>query len=103
MAPATCSSPTSRTRSSRRSSREGFLRFFPAGDLAVSVILGEEISVDLNTRVRALEYLIQQKGLAGVTETTPCFSALLVYYDPRVTLHEVLLPATSEASDLANT
>jgi hypothetical protein len=31
------------------------VRFLPAGDLAVSVELGEEISVEVNTRVRALE------------------------------------------------
>jgi inhibitor of KinA len=37
--------------------------------------------VEVNTRVRALEYLIQQKGVAGVVETVPTFRALLVYYD----------------------
>jgi len=54
----------------------------PAGDEAVSVELGDEISVAINTRVRALEFLIQQKALAGVVETVPTFGALLVYYDP---------------------
>jgi len=54
----------------------------PAGDEAVSVELGDEISVAINTRVRALEFLIQQKALAGVVETVPTFRALLVYYDP---------------------
>jgi len=47
------------------------LRFLPAGDLAVCVELGEEISVEVNTRVRALEFLIQQKGLTGVVEMVP--------------------------------
>ena len=46
------------------------------------VELGEEISVEVNTRVRALEFLIQQKGLTGVLETVPTFRSLLVYYDP---------------------
>jgi len=32
------------------------LRFVPAGDLALSVEFAEEISVEVNTRVRALEY-----------------------------------------------
>ncbi len=62
----------------------------PAGDLAVSVVLGDEISVEVNTRVRALEYLIQQKGLPGVTETVPSFAALLVYYDPGVIAYDEL-------------
>ena len=50
--------------------------------MALCVELGDEISVEINTRVRALEYLIQQKGLTGVVETVPTFRSLLVYYDP---------------------
>jgi inhibitor of KinA len=66
------------------------LRFEPAGDLAVCVEFAEEISVDVNTRVRALEFLIQQKGLPGVVEMVPTFRSLLVYYDPRVTGYDRL-------------
>jgi KipI family sensor histidine kinase inhibitor len=66
------------------------LRFLPAGDLAVCVELGEEISVEVNTRVRALEFLIQQKGLTGVVETVPTYSSLLVSYDPRAIAYEAL-------------
>jgi len=62
----------------------------PAGDLAVAVELDEAISVEINTRVRALEYLIQDKGVAGVVETVPSFRALLVYYDPLVVEYEAL-------------
>lgn len=60
------------------------LRFLPAGDLAVAVELGDEISVEVNTRVRALEFLIEERGLPGVVETVPSFRSLLVYYDPLV-------------------
>jgi KipI family sensor histidine kinase inhibitor len=66
------------------------LRFVPAGDLSLSVEFAEEISVETNTRVRALEYLIQQKGVPGVVETVPGYRALLVYYDPFVTGYEAL-------------
>lgn len=72
------------------------LRFRPAGDVAVSVELGDEISVEINTRVRALEYLIQQKGVPGVVETVPSFSALLVYYDPLVVEYDALCAALTE-------
>jgi inhibitor of KinA len=53
--------------------------------VALSVELGEEISPEVNTRVRALEFLIQGKGVAGVVETVPSFRSLLVYYDPAQT------------------
>ncbi len=64
------------------------MKFLPAGDLAVSVELGDEISREVNARVLALEYLIQQKGLPGVLETVPTFRSLLVYYDPFVVGYE---------------
>ncbi len=72
------------------------MKFFPAGDLAVSVELGDEISVEINTRVRALEFLIQQKALPGVVETVPSFRSLLVYYDPLIIEYEMLCVAITE-------
>jgi KipI family sensor histidine kinase inhibitor len=66
------------------------LRVVPAGDLALSVEFTEEISVETNTRVRALEYLIQQKGVPGIVETVPGYRALLVYYDPAAIGYEAL-------------
>ena len=38
--------------------------------------------MEVNTRVRALEYLIQQKAVPGIVESVPSFRSLLVYYDP---------------------
>ena len=57
-------------------------RLLPCGDRALSVELGDEISREANARVLALEYLIQQKSVPGITETVPTFRSLLVYYDP---------------------
>ena len=66
-------------------------RFLPCGDRALSVELGDEITRDVNARVLALEYLIQQKRLLGVAETVPSYRALLVYYDPLVVGYEELI------------
>lgn len=68
-------------------------RFTPAGDLALNVELGDQISIEVNTRVRAFEYLIQQKGVPGVVETVPSYRALLVYYDPGVIGYDALCEA----------
>ena len=59
--------------------------------------------MDVNTRVRALEFLIQQKGLTGVVETVPTFSSLLVYYDPRAVGYESLCAAIAELVPQATT
>jgi KipI family sensor histidine kinase inhibitor len=72
------------------------VKFLPAGDQAVSVELGDEISVEVNTRVRALEYLLQQRGVPGVAETVPSFRALLVYYDPLVIGYDALCATLAE-------
>ena len=66
------------------------MRFLPAGDVALAVELGDDISVAVNTRVRALEYLISQKGVPGIIETVPSYRTLLVYYDPVVLTYDAL-------------
>jgi inhibitor of KinA len=67
------------------------------------VELGDEISVEVNTRVRALEFLIQAKGLPGVVETVPSFRSLLVYYDPGQTGFEALCAGLGELAEQATT
>lgn len=44
--------------------------------------MGDEISPEVNTRVRALAHLVAQRAVPGVSETVPSYRALLVYYDP---------------------
>lgn len=78
------------------------MRFLPAGDLALSVELGDDISVDVNTRVRALEFLIEQKALPGVVETVPSYRALLVYYDPGVVGYDALCAALAVLAEQAS-
>ena len=71
--------------------------------MALCVELGDEISVAVNTRVRALEYLIQQKALGGVVETVPSFRSLLVYYDPDQVGYAALCEALGALAEQADT
>ena len=59
-------------------------RILPAGDLAVSVELADEISREANARVLTLERLLTERRLPGIVETLPTFRSLLVCYDPLV-------------------
>jgi inhibitor of KinA len=52
--------------------------------------------VEVNTRVRALEFLVQEKAVVGVVETVPSFRSLLVYYDPEVVSYEGLCATLTE-------
>jgi inhibitor of KinA len=60
------------------------------------VELGDEISVEVNTRVRALEFLVRHKAVLGVVETVPSFRSLLVYYDPLIVGYEALRETLGE-------
>jgi KipI family sensor histidine kinase inhibitor len=68
-------------------------RFLPAGDCAVVVELEGEIGAELSRRLRALEWLLGEGRLAGVTEAVPSFRSLLVYYDPEVIGYDALCAA----------
>ncbi len=59
--------------------------------------------MDVNTRVRALEYLIAQKAVPGVVETVPTYRALLVYYDPSVVGYDVLCTQLTALAEQATT
>ena len=59
--------------------------------------------MEVNTRVRALEYLIDQKAVAGVVETVPTYRALLVYYDPSIVGYEALCAHLASLAEQATT
>jgi KipI family sensor histidine kinase inhibitor len=51
--------------------------------------------------VRALEHLIEARGVPGVTETVPSYRALLVYYDPFVTGYDALCASLGRLAEAA--
>ena len=87
-------------------------RLLDAGDGAVTIEFGDQITSQLVGRVEALDKLLQaarERGeLAGVVETMPTFRSLTVLYDPlqtsRAALDPVLtaLASQSEAAPAAN-
>ena len=58
--------------------------FFPAGDRAIVVELGDSISPDINRRVRSLTDALEEVGVPGVFDFLPTYRSVLVYYDPLV-------------------
>jgi KipI family sensor histidine kinase inhibitor len=78
-------------------------RLLPAGDGAVSVELGDEISREANARALTLERLLLDARLPGLVDTVPSFRALLVQYDPLAlpwaALHARLLELVSRLAD----
>ena len=59
-------------------------KIVPLGDSALLVQLGDEIDLRINQRVHALSALISISALAGIIETVPAYSTLLIHYDPLI-------------------
>ena len=66
----------------------------PLGDSALLIQLGDAIDAALNQRVHALSMWIESSRRAGIIETVPAYSTLLVHYDP-------LILTYNEARDFA--
>lgn len=58
------------------------VRFLNAGECCVTVSFGNEVSIELNTRVRMLKEELERNPIDGVLETVPTYCALSVHYDP---------------------
>jgi len=60
------------------------------GDSACLAELGDEISLPVNKRVRALFLSVQKTPVAGLRECVPGYRSLMVFYDPlQLSLDEV--------------
>jgi KipI family sensor histidine kinase inhibitor len=57
-------------------------RLLPSGDAAMTVEFGRSIDPEVNRRVLALDAIMAQEAVPGVTETVPTYRSLLVHYDP---------------------
>lgn len=59
-------------------------KFLAAGDCAVSVQMGEEISLEVNRLVRNLYTNLTEHPVNGITEMVPTYASLMVHYKPQI-------------------
>lgn len=55
-----------------------------SGDCAVCVEFGNEISPEINGKIRAFKLALEEKQMDGIVETVPTYRSLLVVYRPEV-------------------
>lgn len=60
------------------------MQFFYMGDCGLLLEFGDEISQEINEKVRRMALAIQSKAIQGILETVPTYRSLLVLYDPLV-------------------
>ena len=61
-----------------------------AGDRALLMVLGDEMSFDLNFKVHSLARIIRESNTRGIIELIPEMASLLVSYDPDSIAYEDL-------------
>jgi len=62
------------------------MKFVPASDRSLLVVLGQEISIETNARVHLLSRCLRQ--VKGVTSLSPAYSSVLIRFDPLRLSHE---------------
>ena len=60
------------------------VRYLVSGDSSVCVEVGNEISPDINRKIRAFKIAVEKSGIPGIVETVPTYRSLLVHYKPEV-------------------
>lgn len=60
------------------------VRYLVAGDSAVCVEFGNEISPEINKKIRAFKIAVEKSEIPGIVETVPTYRSLLVHYHPEV-------------------
>ena len=61
-----------------------------AGDSALLIEFGQEISPEINARITAFVHLLKAQHIEGVQDLIPAFTSLLINYDPRVVNYKTL-------------
>lgn len=74
-------------------------RYLLAGDRAIVLEFGNEISKEVNLLVRKLYYSISKKNIEGIEEMVPTYCSLIVYYNPQRVKYSVL---TKKIKELEN-
>ncbi len=60
------------------------VRYLVSGDCAVCVEFGNEISPEINKKIRAFKIAVEKSAIDGIVETVPTYRSLLVHYKPEI-------------------
>lgn len=67
------------------------VKFLLTGDTSLSVEFGNEISTEINAKIRAFNIALENSKIPGIVETVPTYRSLMVHYDPSVIRYEPLV------------
>lgn len=60
------------------------------GDTSLLVEFGNEISYEINAKVRAFNILLKKNNIAGIVETVPTYRSVTIHYKPEIIRYKEL-------------
>lgn len=66
-------------------------KFLLTGDTALTLEFGNEISPDINKRIRAFNVALEMNKIDGIVETVPTYRSITVHYKPEIIKHNELV------------
>jgi inhibitor of KinA len=67
------------------------LKYFPSGDSAVIIKAGNEISIEVNRKIREICTGLERAKIPGVTDFIQSYNELMIVFDPVITGYEKLI------------
>ncbi len=67
------------------------VKFLLTGDTSLTVEFGNEISEQINARIRAFGIALEESKIPGIIETVPTYRSITVHYDPGVIRYDQLV------------
>lgn len=67
------------------------LKYFPLGDTAFLIKIGNDISTETHIKVQNFTKLLEEKKLKGIIEVTPAYNEILISYNPGVLNYKELI------------
>jgi len=78
------------------------IKFLPSGDSGLILEVGNEISEEVNRKIRALIYCIEKKGLEEIIEILPTYTTILILYNPLKTSNDELIGKLRDVEESIN-
>jgi KipI family sensor histidine kinase inhibitor len=65
-------------------------KYLICGDSALNMEFGNEISEEINKKIRAVAALIEAEKISGINEVVPTYRSLMIHYNPLIIGYEEL-------------
>lgn len=78
------------------------VKYMLCGDSALSIEFGNEISEEINKKIRAAALLIEDKKVSSIIEVVPTYRSLMIHYNPMVIRHDELIKLLKDIEENIN-